>query len=119
MFSKNSKLTQVNRTHQLMLMLMSSFCHLDNIYGFNRFKILLQDLVVNVISWDFNSLLRDSQFLHIKFFNPQREKFNLTIELPLLHPTSRKHIIPNVEIESDFNECKIFQSNISSTSSIK
>jgi len=30
----------------------------------------LHDFLVNVIVWDVDSLLRDSHFLHIKYFNP-------------------------------------------------
>lgn len=86
-------------TLQTMLMFMSRSFHLDGICDFNQFMIHLHDFLVNVIVWDVDSLLRDSHFLHIKYFNPQKRKFNFTIELSPLHPTSSKFVICNVEVK--------------------
>lgn len=100
-------------------MVMSGSFHLDNICDFGQFNIFSQNLVVNFISWDADSLLRDRQFWHIKILNPQGRKFNLIIELQSLHPTSSIYLFCNVEIKSGLNECEIFWSNLPFASSIE
>jgi len=87
-----------------MPMVMSGTCHHDSIYDFGQFMIIFHDFITNFITWDVNSLLRDAHFLHVNFFNPQERNFNFTSELPLLHPTSRKSLICNVETDIGFNE---------------
>lgn len=99
----DSRLSNMSRTLQLTLMVMLGSYHHDDIYYFGQFMILLHNFYINVITSDADSLLRDYCFLHVKFFNPQGMKFNLTIPLPLPYPTSRKSIICDVETQTDLN----------------
>lgn len=103
-FSRNSKISQASRTFQPMLTVISGSCHHGGICDLGQFMFLWYLFIVNVITWDVDSLPRDAYFLYVKFFNPQGMKFNLTIEIPSLHPTSSKSLIYNVEKWKNLNE---------------
>lgn len=100
-------------------MVMSGSYDPNNIFDFGQFNICSQNLVINFISWDVNSLLRDSCFLHIKISNPQGRKFNVNVKRQSIHTTSRKYLIYNVETKIGLNQCQIFWSHPPFPSSIE
>jgi len=101
---QDPNLSQVSRTIHPIMMVMSILCHCDNICDFVQFIILLHNFIIHLIIWDVDNLLRDAYFIHIKSFNLQGTTFNLTIDLPLLHPILRKSLICNIETKKNRNE---------------
>lgn len=66
--------------------------------------IILHRFIIQVITWDVDSLLWDTYFLQIKFFNPQGRIFNLTIEIPPLQPILCKFVTYNESFSSSIKE---------------
>lgn len=114
-----SELSQENRTLQPMLMVMSGSYHPNDTYEFGQFRIFSQNLIINIVSWDMDFFLRDAHFLHVQFLNPQDRKINHRFKFQLLHPSSCKYLIHEVEIKNDLNDCQILQANFSSLSFMK